>query len=46
MVKVFANSLEDRGSISGRIIRKTQKMVLDAYMNNTQHYKQRIKGEY
>ena len=30
MVKVFANGLEDLGSILGRVITKTQKMVLDA----------------
>ena len=33
------NGLGDRGSISGRIIPKTQKMVLDAALLNTQHYK-------
>ena len=41
MSKVFANGLEDRGSISGRVIPKTQKMVLDAAL----HYKVRIKGK-
>ena len=30
MVRVFASSSEDRGSIPGRVIPKTQKMVLDA----------------
>ena len=43
MSRVFANGLEDRGSIPGRVIPKTQKMVLDAALLNTQHYKLRIK---
>ena len=29
----------------GRVIPKTQKMVLDAALLNTQHYKVRIKGK-
>ena len=33
------------GSISGRVISKTQKMVLDASMLNNQHYKVRFKGK-
>ena len=45
MVRVFANGLEDRGSLSGRVTPKTQKMVLDATLFNTQHYKVRIKGK-
>ena len=44
MNKVFANGLGDRCSIPGRVIQKTQKMVLDAALLNTQHYKVRIKG--
>ena len=44
-VRVFANSPGDLGSIPGRVIPKTQKMVLDASLLNTQHYKVRIKGE-
>ena len=44
-VRVFANSPGDLGSISGRVIPKTQKMVLDASLLNTQHYKVRIKGK-
>ena len=44
-VRVFANGPEDRGSISGRVIPKTQKMVLDASLLNTQHYKVRNKGK-
>ena len=39
MSKVFANGPEDRGSIPGRIMPKTQKMVLDAALLNTQHCK-------
>ena len=35
MSRVFANGPGDRGSISGRIIPKTQKMVLDASLLNT-----------
>ena len=40
---VFVNDPEDQGSIPGRVIPKTQKMVLDATLLNTQHYKVRIK---
>ena len=43
-VRVFANGPGDLGSIPGRVIPKTQKMVLDASLLNTQHYKVRIKG--
>ena len=45
MVRGFANGLEDLGSIPDRVIPKTQKMVLDASMLNTQHYKVQIKGK-
>ena len=45
MNKEFANGLGDRGSIPGRVIPKTQKMVLDAALLNTRHYKVRIKGK-
>ena len=44
MVRVFANGLGDLGSILGRVLPKTQKMVLDAALLNTQYYKVRIKG--
>ena len=44
-VRVFANGPGDRGSIPGRVIPKTQKMVLDASLLNTQHYKVRINGK-
>ena len=39
------NSPEYQGSISGRVIPKTQKLVLDAALLNTQHYMQCIKGK-
>ena len=45
MSRVFANGSEDQGSIPGRVIPKTQKMVLCATLLNTQHYKVRIKGK-
>ena len=44
MSRVFANGLGDRGSIPGGVIPKTQKMVLDAALFNTQNYKVRTKG--
>ena len=44
-VRVFANGPGDLGSIPGQVIPKTQKMVLDASLLNTQHYKVRIKGK-
>ena len=37
MVRVFANGPGDLGLIPGRVIQKTQKMVLDASLLNTQH---------
>ena len=45
MIRVFANGPGDLGSITGRVIPKTQKMVLDATLLNTQHYEVRIKGK-
>ena len=42
---VFANFLGDLGSIPGRVIPKTQKMVLDTSLLNTQQYKVRIKDK-
>ena len=45
MVRVFASGPVDLGSIPGRLIPKTQKMVLGATFLNTQHYKVRIKGK-
>ena len=44
MSRVFASGPGDQGSIPGRLILKTQKMVLDTALLNTQHYKVRIKG--
>ncbi len=45
MVRVFVNGPGDLGSIPGRVIPKILKMVLDATLLNTQHYKVRIKGK-
>ena len=42
MNRVFVNVLDDRGSIPGRVIPKTQKMLLYAAFFNTQHYKVRL----
>ena len=43
-VRVFANRPGDLGSIPGRVIPKIQKMVLDASLLNTQHYKVQDQG--
>ena len=43
--KVFANGPGDRGPIPDRVIPKTQKIVADAALLNTQQYKVRIKGK-
>ena len=45
MCRMFANGPEDWGSIPGRVIPKTLKIVLDAALLNTQHYKVRIQGK-
>ena len=45
MSRVFANGPGDWGSISGRVISKTQKMVFDAALLDTHHYKVRIKSK-
>ena len=45
MSRVFTNGPEDRGSIPGRVIPKTQKLVLDATLLSTQYYKVRVKGK-
>ena len=45
MVRVFSNCPGDRGSIPGRVIPKTQKMVFDAALLSTQHSKVRILGK-
>ena len=39
MSRVFANGSGVLGLIPGRVIPKTQKMILDAALLNTQHYK-------
>ena len=41
----FGIGPRDRGSIPGRVIPKTRKMVLDATLLNTQHYKVGTKGK-
>ena len=46
MVRVFANGSGDRGTIPGRVITKTQKMVLESSLFNTQHYKVWIKDKW
>ena len=43
--RVFANGPEDLGSIPGRVIPKTLKMVLDTSLLNAQQYKVRIKSK-
>ena len=45
MSRVFANGPGDWGSIPGWVIPKTQKVVLDAALLNTQHNRIRIKGK-
>ena len=45
MVRVFANGPGDLGSIPGRVIPKTSKIVLDAFLLNIQQYKVGIKGK-
>ena len=45
MSRVFPNGPEDRCSILSGVIPKTQKMVIDSALINTQHYKVRIKGK-
>ena len=42
MAIVFVNGPGDLGSIPGRVIPKTLKMVLDTSLLNTQQYKVRI----
>ena len=45
MVRVFINGKREWGSIPGQVIPKTQKMVLDRSMLNTQHYMVQINGK-
>ena len=42
---MFTNGAEDLGSIPGRVIPKSLKMVLDTSLLNIQQYKERIKGK-
>ena len=42
---LFDNGPKDLGSIPGRVIPKTFKIVLDASLLNTQQYKVRIEGK-
>ena len=43
--RLFAHGPGDLGSIPGRVIPKTLKMVLDTSLPNTQQIKVRIKGK-
>ena len=43
--RVFVNGPGDLGSIPGRVIPKTLKMVLDTSLLNTQQYKVCIEGK-
>ena len=45
MTRVFTNGPGDRGSIPVSSHIKDSKIVLDAALLNTQHYKVRIKGK-
>ena len=45
LLKVFANDPGDLGSIPGRVITKTLKMILDTSLLNTQQYKVCINGK-
>ena len=46
MSRVYTNGPEDLGSIPDQVIPKTQKIVLDATLLNTQHYEVKIKGKW
>ena len=43
---MFANGPGDLGSIPGRVIPKTLKVVLDTSLVNTQHYNIRIQNKW
>ena len=45
MSRLFANAPGDQGSISGRVIPKTEKMVFHAALLDIQNYTVRIKGK-
>ena len=44
-IRLFAKGLGDHGSIPGRVIPKSLKIVLDTSLLNTQQYKVWIKGK-
>ena len=46
VARVFTNGLRDQDSIPGQVIPKTQKMILDPFLLNTQDYKVWIKSEW
>ena len=46
MDRVFANGPVIRGYISGRIMPKTQKTLLDTSLLSSQHYKVQIKSKF
>ena len=43
MVRVSANGQGEQISIPGQVMPKTQKMIFDDFLLNTQYYKVRIK---
>ena len=45
MDRVLANVPGDQGSMSGRVIPKTKKVVLESPLFKPQHYKIQIKGK-
>ena len=45
VISCFASGPRDLGSLPGRVIPKTLKMVLNISLFNTQQYKVRIKGK-
>ena len=45
MSRVFTHGPENQGSIPSRVIPKSQKMVLDAALLNTQLYKVGVMGK-
>ena len=45
MGRVLTDGQGDQNLIPGRVLPKIQKMVIDAFLLNSQHYKVRIKGK-
>ena len=43
---MFTNGLGDWGLVPGQVVPKMQKIVLDATLLNTQHYKVQFKGKW